>query len=1678
MEYNSNEQDELLFYTENEVERDLNHQRLPSMDVTMDMVDIYMANKHKGKDAGEKAPVSTMTEDELNDLYHQILFQKDKVIELETIVFSAPPNVLTDSNSISLENDVFRHHFLAKAFLMAMYANDVANKLNRSKAKVFARELKPLVEKTLDSSPENILKFYYYFLGIYYTMNLGGENTPDVGVEFFEKSLSLGYHYALCNLGICAIKGNGVPKDEKKGFHCFQKSAARGYAGGQHNLAICYEKGLGVAKNPYEALKYEKLSADQGFLNAIYHLATYHESGFGLADEIQTTPDDPANPLESIVSHSSKKRANLEEAIRLYLLAANLGHDLAQYIIASYYEKGKSSVFPADPMEAFKWYFVCAEKGNPLAQYKVSYFYEHGLGCPLNELEAFKWCLKSAEQNDFISQNILGTYYEKGTGTDMNFHEAVYWYRKSAEQGYSNAQYNLGRCLLKGMGVSAKKPEEGLRWHRLCGNQGEYLAQKSVYHCYKHTIGCEFNEHEMEKWHKLVQQQKERLSAAGKSLPLKDLYVSRRQTMDEQLLRQHQSFVMLSGVHKEENDNVPVPPPPVLPTSPSPKHHSRRRTSSADTMATKVAGGSSLLTSTAQGKIFKRKNINDNREYALKYIPILFFTYKAKSASQSATSLRNRQNRRRSTSNVGAGHGSSNKENRESFVRQQQQAETPQSSRLKDENYYTSNFHLLQEEIDHLTEINHKHVLGTSQNFFQKIHAERYFVVVHEYIDYQGSQGNTLKKKMKTISSIHYNIKCLWLKQCLDALTYLHEKGIHHLNLSLDCIYFVSDHHLKLTDITLKNLLFIPPENDSESPREGSGQDRNTMTTFTLPLVPSLLMKKIIHYQKSHCYLSYEKISLFMTPQKKSADHQNQSAASSANQPGTSRSSFKRSSSQQALNRISSPESKERDPTSPTGGGGMPIPSIVIPPMMSPTGGRKKPSSPSSSFLPTPTNASSSTTVSFQPTPPTSPLMASVTTVTAMNESDLLDGGRDDFWTLGCLFAEVLLGYRLKDLISTSFELFHINEDHHTRKETLLLKIVEKEKEIRLSNENSAVEGNPAEANSISYGLLSQFIESAWKYSSERKTLKDYYRQSFLPSFIENPFLVELNKVELQFDEPPFEAISPVSPVMMNGYASNSASHAMLPMLSASASPRVTRKSLGGVISANNKNPSPTAVQISNYSEEVLYYTVEEEEQHEQQLETEKEKIRKCRPSFYEDEKHTITSDMMNEIYEYVRLNKMKLKKLEKLAYKKNSMIAKGFLMTLFLCDSQYYDYHKAVEISQEIIDWLREKEAILSAKGHLLIDHEGDVDAINEDDEEKARFDENIEYILFFLGVYHAFELFRFEKKNLKEENQITNNSTTYRATPPTEPNNDNNNNASIGLRRRNRSLSSPTGDRDELKPPPIVTRRERGPSEDFAASTSRLPEMTSPEEHNNIASSPTAFFKSLLFGPPSATTTSPTKRVVVTPEVNFNHSGGVDAAVPFFLQAIEYGYLVCQNNIGVCYASAIGVTKNYDEAFKWFHMAAKDGHELGQYNLGLCYEKGFGCRIDKIEAFRLFSLSSEQGCSLARCKLGECFENGIGVTKSYSEAMRWYRLSADQGNAKGQFLLGQCYEKGKGCSADLEMAMKWYKLGAEQGYNVAQYTLALCYENQGEKEEAQKWYEQNLVEKPFYPIHQTFVM
>ena len=1623
---------------------------------------------------------------------------------------------------------------------MALYANDVNNKLNRTKAKLFAKEIVPLIQKEIedmnsDASQSNkrrktqdLLKYFYYFLGVHFSMNLGGDNQTARGIEYFEKSIELGYFTALCNLGICHIKGNGVPKDEKKGFDCFHRSAARGYAGGQHNLAICYEKGIGVQKNPYEALKYERMSAEQGFLNAIYHLATYYENGFGLADDIQTTPDDPT-ALESMVSESDRKRANMEEAIRLYQMAAELGHEQAQFIIASYYEKGKSSLLPANPVEAFRWYLVCAEKGNPLAQYKLSYFYEHGIGCQINENEAFRWCVKSAELNDFVSQNILGTYYEKGIGCEINYQEAVFWYRRSAEQGYSNAQYNLGRCLLKGIGVPYKDAAEGLRWHRLCANQGEYMAEKSLYHCYKHGIGCDPDEGEAKKWYKRVKMQKERIESAGKQLSLRDTYVSRRQSLDEAILQQHQT--MLLGGHQEDANNEPIPPPPVAtPITPSPNN--RRRTSSADLITSNSkASSSSLITTTAQGKVFRRKNINDNKEYAIKFIPTLLFTYQARSgAMMPITSLKKQKRRRSSAGNLSSkdnNNANANASSKEAAGKVNMSSIPQQSHYLKDENFYTSSFHELQSELDALTQLNHPHVTRAHQNYFQKVHAERYYCVVFELVDYQGVSGNTLKRKMKMLNSIHYNVKCLWLKQCLDALTYLHERHIYHLNLSPDCIYFVTDHFLKITDITLKNLLFVPSSPSPDQLNEPETPATTTTTTaeqpraqekkiFQLPLIPSLLMKKVVHYQKSHCYLSFEKISLFMSPDKKHAQNQvNPKAlapvpapvhAQLTPVPPATNPSAENSASPQ-LTSSGRNRAFSKDAGRETSSGYSLPPTIVIPPE-------------NTSFHANPSPAMIPIEREFYRSSPSaggaqSPFLPNVKTLAAYGESDLLDGARDDFWTLGCLFAEVLLGQRLKDLVATSFELFHINEEHAQRKETLLVKCFEKEKEVRISYESINSNSNIAKATSssqlaslsvpsspmapaqqlpspgdapesakkgsppklpggggemISYGLLNHFIENAWKYSTERMTLRTYFLHYFLPHFQENPFLMELN----QLDQPSADddhhhhrhrrpSPQPVAP-------QNSLNISALPTLqSQSGSPRAragsSAQKILGQNSTSQANLAASASQTSIQMDGEGYFIINED----QEVVPVRSTVhggdggsRGRRPSYYEDEKHHITSDMMSEIYEYIRLNKMKLKKLERLAYKKSSMIAKGFLMTLFLSDPIYYNFDKAIELSQELIPWLREKEEQMS---QVFLGG----GAAGGEDGESERIDENVEYVMFFLGIYYAFKLYQYEPAYLDKVNQ-------ERFAVDTRENHLQGSSSVRIIRSISGESFGARGNRRSISGESKEERRLR-----FSSDESRVPfSPTTVLQMNDITleeEKALAAAKSSNRSSPGAALGNNSRRATPSSQQDTDQ-----AAVPFFMQSIEQGYLVAQNNIGVCYALGTGVPRDYDEAVKWFHMSAHDGNELGQYNLATCFEKGFGVRIDKQEAFRLFTLSADQGCALARCKLGECYEFGIGVTRSYSEAMRWYKLSADQGNAKGQFHLGQFYEKGKGCNVDNEMAVKWYRLAAEQGYNVAQYTLALCYENgvgvEKDPREAQKWYEQNLVEKPFYPIHQLFVM
>ncbi len=73
------------------------------------------------------------------------------------------------------------------------------------------------------------------------------------------------------------------------------------------------------------------------------------------------------------------------------------------------------------------------------------------------------------------------------------------------------------------------------------------------------------------------------------------------------------------------------------------------------------------------------------------------------------------------------------------------------------------------------------------------------------------------------------------------------------------------------------------------------------------------------------------------------------------------------------------------------------------------------------------------------------------------------------------------------------------------------------------------------------------------------------------------------------------------------------------------------------------------------------------------------------------------------------------------------------------------------------------------------------------------------------------------------------------------------------------------------------------------------------------------------------------------------------------------ERGDARAQYNLGLLYASGLGVTHDYQAALKWHRMAAKQGHAGAQSELAQMYSKGQGVSQDYIHAHMWYSIAAE---------------------------------------------------------------------------------------------------------------------
>lgn len=87
----------------------------------------------------------------------------------------------------------------------------------------------------------------------------------------------------------------------------------------------------------------------------------------------------------------------------------------------------------------------------------------------------------------------------------------------------------------------------------------------------------------------------------------------------------------------------------------------------------------------------------------------------------------------------------------------------------------------------------------------------------------------------------------------------------------------------------------------------------------------------------------------------------------------------------------------------------------------------------------------------------------------------------------------------------------------------------------------------------------------------------------------------------------------------------------------------------------------------------------------------------------------------------------------------------------------------------------------------------------------------------------------------------------------------------------------------------------------------------------------------------------------------------GDFRLAAGLFYPLAEKGDARAQYNLGLLYASGLGVTHDYQAALKWHRMAAKQGHAGAQNELAQMYAKGQGVPQDYVRAHMWYSIAVE---------------------------------------------------------------------------------------------------------------------
>lgn len=116
-------------------------------------------------------------------------------------------------------------------------------------------------------------------------------------------------------------------------------------------------------------------------------------------------------------------------------------------------------------------------------------------------------------------------------------------------------------------------------------------------------------------------------------------------------------------------------------------------------------------------------------------------------------------------------------------------------------------------------------------------------------------------------------------------------------------------------------------------------------------------------------------------------------------------------------------------------------------------------------------------------------------------------------------------------------------------------------------------------------------------------------------------------------------------------------------------------------------------------------------------------------------------------------------------------------------------------------------------------------------------------------------------------------------------------------------------------------------------------------------------------------------------------------EKSAQYFTTGARLGDMAATNNLGVCYLTARGVKRNFDEGKKYLESAGDFAPAL--FNLGLMYFRATGVTRSYEKAAEYFLRAADLGFARAAARLSEMYQRGRGVEKNADTADKYAKIA-----------------------------------------------------------------------------------